>query len=463
MNDERRAAETHLQHNKITNQYQDQNYGCPKRQWTALALGILVAALSTTLTTVEADYHAQGYRNTPLLQPLLGLKGTQNQHIELDLPGTDLIKDESEAKTDGQWLKATVEKGDTLAHISQKLGIEYSQINQFLDNKVVRKHLKTIIPGQELAFYSENGQLVRIDYTLDAKQALSFEQSETQITVTPIEREIDRHISHGSGVIYNSLFEAGQDSGIPEGVIMEMAGIFGWDIDFALDIRSGDSFSVIYEELFLNGEKIADGNILAAEFINQGQVYRSVRYTNPEGKGEYYTPEGHNMRKEFLRTPVDFTRISSRFGRRYHPVLNRIKTHQGVDYAAAAGTPIRATGDGKVVFIGRKGGYGKTVILQHGGKYTTLYAHMRHYNRRLRRGNFVRQGQVIGYVGQSGLATGPHLHYEFRVHGTHRNPLTVRFPKALPIENGLKDDFQSQTSHYLAFLDALKPTAVASR
>jgi murein DD-endopeptidase MepM/ murein hydrolase activator NlpD len=242
---------------------------------------------------------------------------------------------------------------------------------------------------------------------------------------------------------------------------MELAGIFGWDIDFALDIREGDEFRLVYEEQFLDGEKIRNGNILAAEFVNRGHSYRAVRYQAKNGRADYYTPTGQNMRKAFLRSPVDFRRISSRFGKRHHPVLNRMRMHKGVDYAAARGTPIRATGDGKIIYRGRKGGYGKTVIIRHGSKYSTLYAHMSSYNRKVRHGSRVKQGQIIGYVGATGRATGPHLHYEFRVHGAHRNPLTVKLPSAASIDKKLKSDFLQQTRGLIAQLDGLQRVDVA--
>ena len=281
--------------------------------------------------------------------------------------------------------------------------------------------------------------------------------------VQAIEREYDRRIAYSQGRIEDSLFLAGQRAGMAESVIMELASIFGWDIDFALDIRGGDEFRVVYEELWLDGEKTGNGDILAAEFINQGRTVRAVRYTSPDGKTSYYTPEGLNMRKAFLRSPVDFRRISSRFGKRKHPILNSMRMHTGVDYAAARGTPVRATGDGKIIYRGRKGGYGKTVIIKHGSSYTTLYAHLNNYNRKAPSGSRVRQGQVIGYVGSTGRATGPHLHYEFRVHGAHRNPLTVKLPSASPIDKRYKNDFINQTRGLIAQLEGLRRTQVALR
>jgi murein DD-endopeptidase MepM/ murein hydrolase activator NlpD len=244
---------------------------------------------------------------------------------------------------------------------------------------------------------------------------------------------------------------------------MELAAIFGWDVDFALDIRAGDRFGLIQEELYAeDGSKLADGAILAASFTNQGKSFHAVRFTDPSGYASYFTPDGFSMRKAFLRSPVDFRRISSRFrGSRYHPVLGVKRPHKGVDYAAATGTPVKAAGDGKVVHLARKGGYGKTVILQHGGRYRTLYAHLSKYARGLKNGQRVRQGQTIGHVGATGLATGPHLHYEFLVDGVHRNPLTVDLPKADPIDPKLLPDFRTAAAPLLAQLATHEQTLVA--
>ena len=252
----------------------------------------------------------------------------------------------------------------------------------------------------------------------------------------------------------SSLFLAGQRAGLSDKLIMEMVSLFGWDIDFALDIRKGDEFKLIYQEQYKDDQKVGDGPIVAAVFTNRNEAFRAVRYTTPDGDTNYYNENGASMRKAFLRTPLKFSRISSRFNlRRKHPVLNRIRAHKGVDYAAPTGTPIKATGDGTVTLAGRKGGYGRTVILKHGGTRSTLYAHMSSISKNIRRGKRVKQGQIIGYVGKSGLATGPHLHYEFRVNGVHRNPLTVKFPNASGVPKKYLADFKQQTAVHLAQLE----------
>ena len=227
-----------------------------------------------------------------------------------------------------------------------------------------------------------------------------------------------------------------------DNLTMQLANIFGWDIDFVMDIRKGDHFRLLYEELFLDGEKVGDGNILMAEFWNQGRHVTAFRYATKSGDIDYLDLKGDSLRKEFIRSPVSFTRISSRFSTgRYHPVLHKVRAHKGIDYAAPRGTPVKAAGDGKVIHAGNKGGYGRTVIVQHGQSYTTLYAHLNGYAKGIRTGKRVRQGDVIGYVGSSGLATGPHLHYEFRLNGVHRNPLTVPLPKARGIPDNERKEF----------------------
>jgi murein DD-endopeptidase MepM/ murein hydrolase activator NlpD len=244
---------------------------------------------------------------------------------------------------------------------------------------------------------------------------------------------------------------------------MEMAALFGWDVDFALDIRKGDSFRVIYEEKKLDGKVIGVGNIVAAEFTNQGDTFTSLRYTDSKGNTSYYTPKGESMRKAFLRTPVDFARISSNFNmKRRHPVLNRIRAHKGVDYAASIGTPIKAAGDGKIIFRGVKGGYGNVIILQHGNNINTLYAHMSRFKKGLSVGSRIKQGQLIGYVGKSGMVTGPHLHYEFQVNGVHKNPVTVKLPHADPVPKSERASFMSTSQALMAQLETYSSTQVAS-
>ena len=353
-----------------------------------------------------------------------------------------------------------VRKGDTLAAIFSRNKISARDVHDIVALGKVTKGLRNLRPGQHIRLnFNEQGKFIGLTHEIDRFNSLQVSHQQQGYSARRITRKPDIRVAYASGKITNSLFLDAQRAGMAQSLIMELAAIFGWDIDFALDIRQGDSFNIVYEEQFLDGEKIRHGNILAAEFVNRGKIFRAVRYAGKNKRADYYTPDGHNMRKAFLRSPVDFRRISSRFGKRRHPTLKRTKLHTGVDYAANRGTPVRATGDGKIVHRGRKGGYGKTVIIRHGNKYSTLYAHLSNYNRKAR--GRVKQGQIIGYVGSTGRSTGPHLHYEFRVHGVHRNPLTVKLPSAASINKRYKKDFFDKTRGLLAQLDGLRRTNIA--
>ena len=364
-----------------------------------------------------------------------------------------------------QWSRHSVRvaKGDSLYTIFLAEKLAPKELVELLRSGEEAKGLKRLLPGQRLDFCLDGANaLQHVVYHADDLHSVQFLRGDSGFHAERVEVQVERRLSNAAGEIESSLFLAAQRAGLEDRIIMELVEIFGWDVDFALDIRAGDHFSLIYEELYNGNQKVRDGAILAAEFVNQGRIIRAVRYVNPKGRAEYFTPEGFSMRKAFLRTPVEFTRISSRFGLRKHPVLHKLRRHNGVDYAAPRGTPVKASGDGKVVYLGRKGGYGKTIILRHGSTYTTLYAHLHRYKKVLKRGHAVRQGQIIGYVGSTGLATGPHLHYEFQVRGTHRDPLKVELPKAAPIAAQYKADFLDSTRDILAKLELVSATRLAS-
>lgn len=347
-----------------------------------------------------------------------------------------------------------IEKGDSLASIFKKLGVD-SELPRVLSLSKNAKSFRKIYPGQKLHFTLGKDGINKLELEKSLEKSVFLYKDAGSFIVKETSRELYAVHEFATGTIDNSLFLAGQNAGLSDNLIMGLAEIFGWDIDFALDIRKGDSFMVLYEELHLDGEKIRDGSIIAAEFVNSGKTYRAYRYTGSDGKTDYYTPDGKSMRKPFMRTPVDFTRISSHFNsRRRHPILNRIRAHKGVDYAAPRGTPIKATGNGRVIYRGTKGNYGKTIILRHGDTYTTLYAHMSKYARGTNTGNRVKQGQTIGYIGSTGMSTGPHLHYEFRVNGVHHNPLKVKFPDAKPLSDAEIPFFQAAIQPLVVQLDA---------
>lgn len=362
------------------------------------------------------------------------------------------------------WQEHKVKSGESLSAIFSSNDLNKLDLHNIVHANDISSQFATIRPGKSLMIgHNISGELSHLIYKKNAYAELKATKLEDgSFKVELLEQEVNRQINTATGVIHTSLFVDGKNAGLSDNIIMQLANIFAWDIDFALNLHEGDRFSVIYEKLYIGSKLIGPGNIIAADFINRGKSIKSVRYQNAEGKASYYTSGGNSMRKTFLRTPIDFARISSHFNlKRKHPVLNRIRAHKGVDYAARTGTPIKAAGDGKITYRGRKGGYGRVVIVQHGQKYSTLYAHMSKYRKGQRVGSRVKQGQVIGYVGKSGLASGPHLHYEFRVNGVHRNPLTVTLPNASPIEAKYKADFLEKSKALFEQLEQLSSTQVA--
>lgn len=347
----------------------------------------------------------------------------------------------------------TVKNGDTLAVIFKKAGFSPRDVYHVAK---VYEDATRLHPGETVSFaYNANNTFKAFKHQKTQLVANVIEKQDDKYQVQEIVREPTVEFRFAQGTINSSLFLDAKEAGLNQTSIMNFANIFGWDIDFVQDLRPGDTFSLMYEELFLDGESIGTGNIVAAEFVNQGQKFQAVRHVDEHGRANYYTPEGKSMRKAFLRSPIDFARISSHFNlRRKHPVLNKIRAHRGTDYAAGPGTPIRTAGDGKVVFAGWKGGFGRCVIIQHGQGIQTLYAHMSRINKKSKRGTRVSQGQVIGYVGSSGLASGPHLHYEFRVNGVHKNPVKVKLPEARPIEKKYRKDFLADANKWLAILES---------
>ncbi len=357
-----------------------------------------------------------------------------------------------------------VRRGETLAAIFKRYGLGPSVVHQVLHSGKPAKALSRIRPGQELRFeLGPDGRLQRLTFTRSPIERLLVAQTDTGYRARLDKKKVEHRIATVAGTIHSSLFVDGQKAGLTDRQIMELAEIFGWDIDFALEIRAGDQFRVVFDEQLVDGEKYANGPILAAEFVNRGKTYTAFRFEH-DGEVGYYDAEGHSKRRAFIRTPIRFARISSRFTRkRWHPVLKKWRSHKGVDYAAPKGTPVKATGDGKVVFRGWKGGYGRVVVIQHGRKYQTVYAHMSRFRRSVRTGSTVRQGQVIGYVGQSGLATGPHLHYEFRVNGQHRNPLTVKLPRSLSLPRHQLATFKRQTAPLAQQLASLRAKSMVAK
>lgn len=359
------------------------------------------------------------------------------------------------ADENGTWIEHDVRPGESLAKIFRDNDLSPQLLQEILRSGKEAKHLKTIRPNDKLRIHLDNDQrFAELHLQLDVLRSVKFSTTDTGIEGTKVRKETETMATAVSGVIDHTLFGSASKAGLPDAITMKMAKIFGWDIDFALEIRPGDKFTVIYEELWAEGQQVGSGDVIATEFVNKGRPHRAIRYTDSSGKTDYYAPDGMPLKKTFFRTPVKFSRISSHFSkRRWHPVLKRARAHKGVDYAAPSGTPIIATGDATVEYSGWKKGYGRVVYLRHGRKYRTVYGHMSRIAKRLKTGNRVRQGDIIGYVGQSGLATGPHLHYEFHVDGVHRNPLAVKAPIADPLPPREMKKFQMAIRPLLASLE----------
>ena len=353
-------------------------------------------------------------------------------------------------------LSLTVRRGDTLDKLFRSHDLDLGHLAQIARLDEAGKQIRKIKPGDVFEITHDEGKLIRMYSVLNLTSALQVDREETGFSASIIERPIEIRKRMAHGIIDSSLFESGVEAGLSDKLIMNIAGIFAWDVDFVLDIRGGDHYYVQWEEVWQDGEFVTDGEVVVAEFNNDGRQHQAIRFVDDNGRSDYYTPEGNSVRKAFLRSPVDF-RVSSSFNpNRLHPVLKTRRPHRGVDYAAPSGTPIKAAGDGKVIFRGVKSGYGNAVILQHGGNITTLYAHMSRFASSARTGSRVRQGQTIGYVGATGLVTGAHLHYEYRLNGVHRNPRTVKLPQAEPIAAKYRERFLAAAQPILQELEQYK-------
>ncbi len=433
-------------------------------QWFAIGLTVPLAGLAL-LSTLDSTPPATPARNTPAIiassDAKLAVVAAQPVALATDL--VTLAEPELEPIPEFDLVTLRIGRGDTLDKLFRQHNLNLGHLAAIAKLEEPRKLFRRLKPGDEFQILHENGSLISMYSVLTLTSAIRIERGDDGFVSEIIERPIDVRKRLAYGVIDSSLFESGADAGLSDKVIMNIAGIFAWDVDFVLDIRQGDNFYVQYEEIWQDGEYVADGEIIAAEFNNDGRTHRAIRFIHSDGLSDYYTPEGDSVRKAFIRAPVDFTRVSSNFNpRRRHPILNTIRAHRGVDYSAPRGTPIKAAGDGKVIFRGVKNGYGKTVILQHGGNITTLYAHMSSYIAKAGVGARVRQGQTIGFVGATGLATANHLHYEYRLNGVHRNPRTIDLPQAEPIDEQYREEFLASVEPILKELEQFKRTQVAS-
>jgi murein DD-endopeptidase MepM/ murein hydrolase activator NlpD len=404
-----------------------------------LVLSGIVAAFATIPPQSEAEL---ALARAVLVEPLPIQAGAQI------LPASDrFIREER------------FQSGDTLSGLLDRLGVADEDAARLVRMKEIRR----LRPGMTvMGEVGSDGELARLDY-YGGRDSLSVIVREGDDFRALEERApLQTRLAMKSGTIRSSLFAATDAAAIPDSIAMQLADIFGGDIDFHRGLRKGDRFSVVYEQQTLNGLAVRVGRVLAADFRNQGKAYRAVWYSGPDGKGGYYAADGKNLRKAFLRSPLEYSRISSGFGMRQHPFLQTWRAHNGVDYAAPAGTRVRSVGDGVIDFVGSQNGYGNVIIVRHPGNITTLYGHLLGFTRGLRKGVNIAQGDIIGAVGQSGWATGPHLHYEFRTAGQARNPLAVALPAALPIAANEMGAFKSQVDPLSARLDLIGQGDLAS-
>ena len=412
-------------------------------------LGVSAAVFITTAFSLVSDRNENQIEANSFETELVELPSTNSMS---ESPSNESNLDETEI------VEHEIRSGENLALIGEKYEITPMDIHYLSSQKPHGKLLRKIRPGEKLSFaFNTENRLLRVDYQPDPLTLITFHREDYSFKSSSNSIAPKREILFSHGVIEQNLFYSSQKIGLADAITMRLAQIFQWDIDFVLDLRPGDSFFLMYEELFVNDEFVGHGDILAAEFINQGESYRAVFFKDDLDRGDFFNLEGESMRKAFLRAPVEFSRISSSFNlNRVHPLFQTVRPHRGIDYAAPTGTPVLAAGDGRIKTASRTRPNGKYVVIQHGQQFVTKYLHLSKFGRNIKAGKMVKQGQVIGYVGQTGYATGPHLHYEFLVNGVHKNPRTVNLPQATPIAKKHRQIFELQSARSFSLLESYK-------
>jgi murein DD-endopeptidase MepM/ murein hydrolase activator NlpD len=411
--------------------------------------------------TIEASLPA-----TPLV-----LLQSPGERVTLPLPplsevleayGKPLRADEiarNSLLSQGEAMTLVVRNGDSLDQLFRRNDLSVTDLSVMLALADARPHLARIRPADRIEIIRDGDHVLALGRDISESQRLWIRHEGEGYVAEIIDLAIDVRTAGAHGTIESSLWLAATRAGLDSDVIGALVGIFAWDIDFILNVRTGDNFTVVYEERWRDGVKLGNGDIIAAEFVNQGRTYRAARYIDSDGNKGHFTPEGINVKGPFLRAPFEITpRVSSSFNpRRRHPILNTIRAHKGTDYAAATGTPVLAAGAGTIIARGANGSYGNRIEIQHGGNITTLYAHLSRYGE-FRVGDRVDQGQIIGFVGMTGSATGPHLHYEYRVNGVHHDSRTVDLPDAEPIPDQFRDDFMAKSADLWRQLELYETT-----
>jgi murein DD-endopeptidase MepM/ murein hydrolase activator NlpD len=411
-----------------------------------------------------------------LLLPVFGVLAafspspvSEPRHLKLKTVVQQIALPQAIAHTKGNaefWQIDQIRRDDALGSLFKRLNIRDDEAIKVLTTDPRADAINTqLIPGHTLKTKTNlAGKLLQLEYEVDNETTLTAVHTPNGYAVSTQKLSLNIRRVLKSVTIVNSLFGATDAAGIPDQIALQLAEIFSGDIDFNEDLWPNDKFNVIYEAYFNAGELIKPGNVLAVEFTNKGKVYQAVRFGGAEGKFAYYTPEGKALHKSFLRSPVEFSRISSTFSKgRFHPILQRMRAHQGVDFAAPTGTRVKASGEGVVDFVGKKGGYGNVIVLKHKNGFSTVYGHLSAFAKGLRKGLKVAQSDIIGYVGMSGLATGPHLHYEFLVGKVHKDPLKVVLPTSVPIDEKDRPVFNALSADYMAQIKMLDQSQMASR
>jgi murein DD-endopeptidase MepM/ murein hydrolase activator NlpD len=415
------------------------------RRRAALAVGATALLVGVAAFGTARDSHHSVARAT-VVEPLV-----------LKLP------DRSTDPVQAYWHETRFERGDTFAALLNRLGVDSADTMTLLKQQGGSKPFRNLRPGMTVhARTSDLGQLLELRFVAGEATVLGFARDGERFGVVDETAELVRRVYVRKGEIRSSLFAAADEAGLPDSVTIQVADVFSGDIDFHRDLRRGDRFTVVYEVVHHQGRPLRSGRVLAAEFVNNRKALRAVWFVDEDGKGGYYAPDGSNLRKAFLRSPLEFSRVTSGFAMRMHPILNEWRAHNGVDYGAPAGTRVRATADGVVELAGKQGGYGNLVVLRHYGGITTAYAHLNGFGSGIHRGARVAQGDVVGFVGATGWATGPHLHYEFRVNNTHRNPLTVAMPAAEPVAPHRMDAFRAASGPFATQLEMLAHASFAA-
>ncbi|MBX3641164.1 MAG: M23 family metallopeptidase [Nitrosomonas sp.] len=387
------------------------------------------------------------------------------EEVVRDLYLPDVLPELESSSEQPFWQQENIRRGDTVSAILDRLNVNPQDKVEFMRAARNSRAMRQLVPGRTIqAQTTADGELVTLRYFFGHEELFLMEKTDDGFKMSEQKIELESQIQMKSGVVSSSLFAATDSAGVPNTVTLQMIEILASDVDFHRDLHKGDRFTVVYETLINNnGEHAKVGKVLAIEFVNKDKTYQAVYFQSSNGDSGYYTPEGESLRKAFLKAPLDFSRISSGFSHaRFHPVLKEWRAHRGIDYAAPTGTPVKATANGTVSFAGTQRGYGKLIVLKHSGPYETAYGHLSRFAKGLANGARIKQGDIIGYVGMTGMATGPHLHYELRVDGVQRDPAKMALPTSTPIAKKDRLAFQSEAESLIARLDIMRNIHFAS-